>query len=80
MVYYNGLLAGIVNPFETIYTGGIDLFWWKPVTSVNTLSFHMPDVVDLTPLMAYGLNATIAISVADLLESAQTMGVPGGCL
>ncbi|MFP3320092.1 MAG: peptide-N4-asparagine amidase [Acidilobus sp.] len=77
-VYYNGLLAGVVNPFETIYTGGIDLFWWRPVTSVNTLSFHMPDIVDLTPLLAYGLNATIAISVADLLESAQTMGVPGG--
>jgi len=77
-VYYNGLLAGVVNPYETIYTGGIDLFWWRPVTSVNTLSFHMPDIVDLTPLLAYGLNATIAISVADLMESAQTMGVPGG--
>jgi len=76
-VYYNGLLAGVVNPYETIYTGGINLFWWKPVTSVNTLSFHMSDVVDLTPLLAYGLNATITIRVADLLESAQTMGVPG---
>ncbi len=77
-VYYNGRLAGIANPFETIYTGGIDLFWWKPVTSVNTLSFHTPDILDLTPMLAYGLNATIALHVADLLASAQTMGVPPG--
>ncbi|MGC9072096.1 MAG: peptide-N4-asparagine amidase [Acidilobus sp.] len=77
-VYYNGVLAGIVNPFQTIYTGGIDLFWWKPVPSVNTLSYHMPDIVDLTPMLAYGLNATIAIHIADLVASSLTMGVPGG--
>ncbi|MGC9210092.1 MAG: peptide-N4-asparagine amidase [Acidilobus sp.] len=76
-VYYNGRLAGIVNPFETIYTGGIDLFWWKPVTSVNTLAFHTPDIIDLTPMLAYGLNATIAVHVADLLQSMEAMGVPG---
>ena len=76
-VYYNGRLAGIVNPFETIYTGGIDLFWWKPVTSINTLAFHTPDIIDLTPLLAYGLNATIAVHVADLQASMQTMGVSG---
>ena len=77
-VYYNGRLAGIVNPFETIYTGGINLFWWKPVTSVNTLAFHTPDIIDLTPMLAFGLNATIAVHVADLLASMQAMGVPGG--
>ncbi|WP_148217211.1 peptide-N4-asparagine amidase [Acidilobus saccharovorans] len=76
-VYYNGHLAGVVNPFETIYTGGIDLFWWKPVPSINTLSFHMPDIVDLTPLLAYGLNATLAIHIADLLASSEALGVPG---
>ncbi len=76
-VYYDDHLAGIINPFETVYTGGIDLFWWKPVTSINTLAFHMPDIIDLTPLLAYGLNATIAIHVADLLASAEAMGVPG---
>ncbi len=77
-VYYNNVLAGIINPFQTIYTGGIDYFWWKPVPSVNTLSYHMPDMIDLTPMLAFGLNATITIHVADLLASSQAMGVPGG--
>ena len=77
-VLYDGRLAGVVNPFETVYTGGINLFWWKPVTSINTLAFHMPYFIDLTPMLAYGLNASIALSVADLQESSQVMGVPGG--
>ena len=77
-VLYDGRLAGVVNPFETVYTGGINLFWWKPVTSINTLAFHMPYFVDLTPMLAYGLRANISVSVADLRESSQVMGVPGG--
>lgn len=73
-VYYDNLLAGIVNPYETIYTGGIDLFWWKPLTSINTLSFHSPMLIDLTPMLAYGLTANITTCVYNLLTAFEVTG------
>ncbi|QIW25145.1 glycopeptidase [Sulfolobus sp. S-194] len=74
LIYYDNLLAGVVNPYETIYTGGIDLFWWKPLTSINTLSFHSPIVIDLTPMLAYGLTANITTCVTNLLTAYQITG------
>ncbi|BDB99202.1 peptide-N4-asparagine amidase [Saccharolobus caldissimus] len=73
-VLYDGRLAGVVNPYETIYTGGIDLLWWKPVTSINTLSFHSPYIIDLTPLLALGSSANIAVSVTNLLTAYELTG------
>ncbi len=74
LVYYNGYLAGDLNPFETIYTGGIDLFYWKPVTSVDTLSFHSPYIIDLTPMLALSHNATIRVTVTNLKTAYQLTG------
>ncbi|WP_292319889.1 peptide-N4-asparagine amidase [Caldisphaera sp.] len=75
-VYYNNELAGILNPFETIYTGGIDLFYWKPLTSINTLSFHMPYYIDLTPLLALGSNVTLSVTVSNLIQAEELMQTP----
>ncbi|BBG27718.1 peptide-N4-asparagine amidase [Sulfuracidifex tepidarius] len=66
LIYYNNYLAGDLNPFETIYTGGIDLFYWKPLTSIDTLSFHSPYLIDLTPMLALSHNATIRVTVTNL--------------
>ncbi|MFP3190829.1 MAG: peptide-N4-asparagine amidase [Thermoproteota archaeon] len=75
-VYYNGYLAGIVLPYETIYTGGIDPFYWRPVTSINTLSFHSSHLIDLTPMLALGNQATISISMFNLETAYALNGVP----
>jgi hypothetical protein len=74
LVYYNGYLAGDVNPFETIYTGGIDLFYWKPVTSADTLSYHYPYFIDLTPMLAISHNTTITFKVTNLKTALQLTG------
>jgi hypothetical protein len=76
LVYYNGYLAAVFNPFETIYTGGIDPFMWKPMPSINTLSFHNPYVADITPLLATGLNGTLSITMTNLYEAYQLVGLP----
>jgi len=76
LLYYNGFLADVVNPFETLYTGGIDLFYWKPMPSINTLSYHNPYIAELTPLLATGLNATLSVSVTNLAEAYELTGSP----
>ncbi|MEM0272433.1 MAG: peptide-N4-asparagine amidase [Thermoprotei archaeon] len=76
LLYYNGLLADVVNPYETLYTGGLDLFYWKPMPSINTLSFHNPYIAELTPLLATGLNAVIGVSVTNLAEAYELTGSP----
>lgn len=76
LVYYDSHLAGVVNPYETIYTGGIDLLYWKPLTSIDTLSFHNPYVIDLTPMLAYGEEANITVSVTNLVTALQLTGTP----
>lgn len=76
LLYYNGFLADVVNPFETVYTGGIDLFYWKPMPSINTLSYHNPYIAEITPLLATGLNATLSVSVTNLAEAYELTGSP----
>lgn len=73
-VYYNGSLVGVVNPYQTIYTGGIDLFWWKPMPSINTLAFHTPYIIDLTPMLALGNKGVITVHVTNLREALQITG------
>ncbi len=75
-VFYNGRLVGIVNPYETIYTGGINLLWWKPLTSINTLSFHSPYIIDLTPMLALGSSGNVAVTVTNLEEAYLLTGTP----
>lgn len=76
LLYYNGFLADVVNPFETVYTGGIDPFYWRPMPSINTLGYHNPYIAEITPLLATGLNAKITVSVTNLVESYELTGLP----
>ncbi|QKR00913.1 glycopeptidase [Metallosphaera tengchongensis] len=71
LLYYNGLLGSVIPPYETIYTGGIDLFWWKPLTSINTLAFHTPYQVDLTPFLALGNHANVTVTMSNLKTAEQ---------
>ncbi|WP_338604109.1 peptide-N4-asparagine amidase [Sulfolobus tengchongensis] len=74
-VIYDGRLVGVVNPYQTIYTGGINLFWWRPLTSINTLSFHSPYIIDLTPMLAFrSINNSIAVTVTNLQTALQLTG------
>lgn len=75
-LYYDNYLAGVVNPYETIYTGGIDLFYWKPLTSINTLAFHGLQLIDLTSFIALGSEANITVDVTNLEEAFQLTGLP----
>lgn len=74
LIYYNGRLSGVLNPYETIYTDGIDLLWWKPLTSINTLSFRSPYIIELTSLLATGSTANITITVTNLKEAYELTG------
>ena len=76
LLSYDGLIAGVVPPYETVYTGGIDLFWWKPMPSINTLAFHTPYQVDLTPFLALGDKANITVSVTNLQTAEQVNHSP----
>ena len=76
LVLYNGYLADVINPFETIYTGGINLFWWKPMPSINTLSFHNPYVSELTPLLATGNRVNLTLTVTNLGIAEVVTGSP----
>lgn len=51
-VYVDNHLAGTVNPYFVLYTGGINPYLWRPLTGI--MSFDIPAYkFDLTPL---GLN------------------------
>jgi hypothetical protein len=61
----DGQPAGVAPVYPWIYTGGIDLFIWKPTPGVQTLNF-MPYRVDLTPfagVLSNGSPHTVAVSV-----------------
>ncbi|MCQ4345569.1 MAG: peptide-N4-asparagine amidase [Sulfolobaceae archaeon] len=73
LVYYNGFLAGVIQPYPVIYTGGINPFWWKPVTSINTLAFHTPQLIPLTPLLALGNEGNLTVVVSNLVESSNIL-------
>ncbi|MCQ4367136.1 MAG: glycopeptidase, partial [Sulfolobales archaeon] len=73
LVYYNGFLAGVIQPYPVVYTGGINPFWWKPVTSINTLAFHTPQLIPLTPLLALGNEGNLTVVVSNLVESSNIL-------
>ena len=64
-VSIDGQPAGVAPVYPWIYTGGVDLFIWKPTPGVQTLNF-MPYRVDLTPfagVLSNGSPHTVAVSV-----------------
>ena len=73
LVYYDDYLAGVVEPYPVVYTGGINLFWWKPVPSANTLSFHTVQMIPLTPFLALGNRANLTFSITNLVLSSEIL-------
>ncbi|QAU24596.1 peptide-N(4)-(N-acetyl-beta-glucosaminyl)asparagine amidase [Dyella sp. M7H15-1] len=64
-VSIDGQPAGVAPVYPWIYTGGLDLFIWKPTPGVQTLNF-MPYRVDLTPfagVLSNGSPHTVAVNV-----------------
>ena len=64
-VSIDGTPAGVAPVYPWIYTGGIDLYIWKPTPGVQALNF-MPYRVDLTPfagVLSDGSPHTVAVSV-----------------
>ncbi|KAG0605872.1 hypothetical protein M758_9G094300 [Ceratodon purpureus] len=50
LVTIDGLLAGVVYPFPVIYTGGVNPYFWRPVSGIG--SFVLPSYdVDITPFL-----------------------------
>lgn len=50
VVSVDGLLVAAVFPFPVFYTGGVDPFFWRPVSAIG--SFVLPSYdVELTPLL-----------------------------
>lgn len=61
----DGTPAGVAPVYPWIFTGGVDPYWWEPITGNQTLDFK-PYRVDLTPfaaLLSDGNPHTVAISV-----------------
>lgn len=64
-VSIDGQAAGVAPVYPWIYTGGVDLYIWKPTPGVQALNF-MPYRVDLTPfagVLSDGSPHTVAVSV-----------------
>lgn len=65
----DGLLAGVVYPFPVFYTGGVDPFFWRPVSAIGSFvvpSFH----VDVTPFLGRlvdGRNHSFSFTVTNAL-------------
>lgn len=64
-VSIDGQPAGIAPVYPWIYTGGLDVYLWRPVPGVQTLNFE-PYRIDLTPfaaILSNGSQHTVALSV-----------------
>ena len=64
-VSIDGQLAGIAPVYPWIYTGGLDVYLWRPIPGVQTLNFA-PYRIDLTPFAAMlsdGMQHTLFLSV-----------------
>lgn len=50
LVSIDGILAAVVYPFPVFYTGGVDPFFWRPISAIG--SFVLPSYdVDITPFL-----------------------------
>jgi len=64
-VSIDGQPAGIAPVYPWIYTGGLDVYLWRPIPGVQTLNFE-PYRIDLTPfaaILSNGSQHTVALSV-----------------
>jgi len=46
----NNKTIAFMQPYPYIFTGGINLFMWRPISSIRTYSFA-PHVIDITPFL-----------------------------
>lgn len=61
----DGKPAGVVWPFPSIYTGGVNPLLWRPITAIGTLDLPVYDV-DLSPFAGLlGGQHTITINVTN---------------
>lgn len=69
LVSIDGLLAGVVYPFPVFYTGGVDPYFWRPISAIG--SFVLPSYdVDVTPFLANlvdGRNHSFSVTVTNAL-------------
>jgi len=69
LVSIDGLLAGVVYPFPVFYTGGVDPYFWRPISAIG--SFVLPSYdVDVTPFLAKLVNGrphSFAVTVTNAL-------------
>lgn len=69
-VYVDDRLAGAVNPYFVLYTGGINPYLWRPLTGI--MSFDIPAYkFDLTPL---GLNDGKVHNITVRVEGGDSQG------
>jgi len=75
-LYIDGLLAGIVEPFPIIFTGGIVPGLWRPSVGIDAFDLR-EDEIDITPflpLLCDGHNHTFTIVVSGLNDDGQGGG------
>ncbi|KAG0608563.1 hypothetical protein M758_8G115200 [Ceratodon purpureus] len=70
LVSIDGLLAGVVYPFPVFYTGGVDPYFWRPISAIG--SFVLPSYdVDITPFLP-----TLVDSKPHLFSTTVTSALP----
>ena len=70
LVTIDDLLAGVVYPFPVIYTGGVNPYFWRPVSGIG--SFVLPSYdLDISPFLGKLVNGEheIRVSVTNALPS-----------
>ena len=56
LVSIDNFLAGVVFPFPVFYTGGVDPYFWRPISAIG--SFVLPSYdVDITPFLGFLLDS-----------------------
>lgn len=50
MVKVDGVAAGVVQPYPTIYTGGVAPMLWRPISAIDAI-VTLPYTIDLTPFV-----------------------------
>ena len=48
----DGMLAGVVWPFPTIFTGGIAPGFWRPIVGIDAFDLREPEI-DISPFLPY---------------------------
>lgn len=71
VVFIDGALAAAVFPFPVIYTGGVDPYFWRPVSAIG--SFNLPSYdADITPFLGTlldGKKHIFSITVTNALQT-----------